>query len=56
MTWADIAHHSYLTTPLMTRLGGEVLANAPNLKKLVQRVAEVPGIEKYIKVRPTTHH
>lgn len=54
LTWADIAQFSYFTTPLMTKLGSEVLANAPHLKKLVETVGQVPGIKSYIQVRPVT--
>ena len=54
LTWADIAYYAYLTTPLMTKLGGEVLTNAPHLKKLVDTVGQQPGISQYIKTRPVT--
>lgn len=52
MTWADIAYYAYLTTPIMTKLGGEVLANAPQLKELIDRVGQVDGIKNYVESRP----
>lgn len=54
MTWADIAYYAYFTTPIMTKLGGEVLVDAPHIKKLIDLVASNPNIKKYIETRPVT--
>lgn len=54
ITWADLAYYAYFTTPVMSKLGGQVLDKAPTLKKLVQRVGEIPQIKKYVETRPVT--
>jgi len=55
MTWADIAYYAFFTSPIMKRLGAEVLkTNAPQLNKLVENVGRVPNIQKYVKARPST--
>ena len=54
VTWADLAYYAYFTTPIMERLGGRVLQDHPNLKKLVKHVGDIPSIKKYIETRPIT--
>ncbi|XP_046646250.1 glutathione S-transferase 1-like [Daphnia pulicaria] len=54
LTWADIAYYAYFTTPMMDRLGGQVLESHPHLKKLIQHVGDIPTIKKYIETRPVT--
>nr|QNM80586.1 glutathione S-transferase sigma1 [Daphnia pulex] len=54
LTWADIAYYAYFTTPIMTRLGGEVFSKAPQLKKLIETVGNNPNIKKYVETRPVT--
>ena len=55
LTWADIAYYTFFTSPIMNRLGADVLkTNAPNLQKLVETVGEVPNIKKYVEARPVT--
>lgn len=49
-----MAYYAYFTTPVMSKLGGQVLDKAPTLKKLVQRVGEIPQIKKYVETRPVT--
>lgn len=54
LTWADIAYYAFFTTPIMTRLGGEVFTKAPHLKKLIELVGSNPNIKKYVETRPVT--
>lgn len=55
LTWADIAYYSFFTTPVMVRVGGDERFNgAPELKRLIELVGNVPGIKKYVETRPVT--
>jgi hypothetical protein len=55
MTWADIAYYAFFTSPIMNRLGGNILkTNAPKLNKLVKMVGQVPNIQNYGYARPLT--
>nr|QBM06412.1 glutathione S-transferase sigma2 isoform a [Daphnia magna] len=52
LTWADIAYYAFFTTPIMTRLGGEVFTKAPHLKKLIELVGSNPNIKKALSSCP----
>jgi len=52
LTWADIAYYGFLTM-LSDKIGGESLyAEMPTLKTLVDEVASIPNIKKYVDSRP----
>merc|ERR1712071_747247 len=52
LTWADIAYYGFLTM-LSDKIGGESLyAEMPTLKTLVDKVASIPNIKKYVDSRP----
>nr|QNM80587.1 glutathione S-transferase sigma 2 [Daphnia pulex] len=53
ITWADLAYYSFFS-PMTERFGDSVMDNSPHLKKLVEHVANIPQIKKYVETRPKT--
>jgi hypothetical protein len=53
ITWADLAYYSFFS-PMTERFGDSVIENSPHLKKLVEHVANIPQIKKYVETRPKT--
>ncbi len=51
-TWADLAHLDFLSNYVDQY--PEILKNAPLMKSLLERLANVPNVKKWIGTRPKT--
>jgi len=54
LTLADIAYYSFMSMAIERFVGENILADAPMLKALVDKVGNIPNIKKYVDSRPKT--
>nr|QST14965.1 GSTsigma1f protein [Diaphanosoma celebensis] len=53
ITWADLAYYGFFS--YLSENCGDVLKNAPHLKALVSKVANIPSIKNWVDIRPKTY-
>ena len=52
LTWADLALMNFFN--FYVQRAPDLLKAAPHMKQLIERVAAVPKIKKWIEIRPKT--
>jgi len=54
LTWADLAYYSFLV-PMGEHFGENlIMGSYPHVKKLCDRIGNIPQIKKYVESRPKT--